>query len=128
MNYRKFIADQVDALRREVGSGIAINALSGGVDSSVVTVLAHRALGSQLKTIFVENALMREGEPQRHHADVKKVCVLKEMIIRIAWRRDSFKALSTERVSLNLSSLSRRSLMILTAMGIVRNSRANVML
>ncbi len=65
MNYRKFIADQVETLRREVGPGIAINALSGGVDSSVVTVLAHRALGPRLKTIFVDNAIMREGEPQR---------------------------------------------------------------
>jgi len=55
----------VAALRRQVGNNIAINALSGGVDSSVVTVLAHRALGPQLKTIFVDNALMRDGEPQR---------------------------------------------------------------
>ncbi len=65
MNYRKFITAQVEALRNEVGDSIAINALSGGVDSSVVTVLAHRALGRQLKTIFVDNAIMREGEPQR---------------------------------------------------------------
>jgi GMP synthase (glutamine-hydrolysing) len=65
MNYRRFIEEQVREIRREVGSAIAINALSGGVDSSVVTVLAHRALGRQLKTIFVDNALMREGEPQR---------------------------------------------------------------
>ncbi len=65
MNYRKFITAQVEALRNEVGDAIAINALSGGVDSSVVTVLAHRALGRQLKTIFVDNAIMREGEPHR---------------------------------------------------------------
>ncbi|HPC53962.1 MAG TPA: ATP-binding protein [Verrucomicrobiota bacterium] len=65
MNDRTFIADQIATLRREVGRGTAINALSGGVDSAVVTVLAHRALGRQLKTIFVDNALMREGEPQR---------------------------------------------------------------
>src|SRR5512143_3821045 len=65
MNDRKFIAEQVETIKREVGCGIAINALSGGVDSSVVTVLAHRALGRQLKTIFVDNALMREGESQR---------------------------------------------------------------
>lgn len=64
MNDRTFIADQIVTLRREVGRGTAINALSGGVDSAVVTVLAHRALGRQLKTIFVDNALMREGEPQ----------------------------------------------------------------
>lgn len=65
MNYKAFIAEQIEAIRRDVGNGIAINALSGGVDSSVVTVLAHRALGRQLKTIFVDNAIMREGEPQR---------------------------------------------------------------
>jgi GMP synthase (glutamine-hydrolysing) len=65
MNYQSFIQDQITAIKQQVGSGRAINAVSGGVDSSVVTVLAHRALGSQLKTIFVENALMREGEPQR---------------------------------------------------------------
>ena len=65
MNYKTFITEQVEAIRRSVGDGIAINGLSGGVDSSVVTVLAHRALGRQLKTIFVDNALMRAGEPRR---------------------------------------------------------------
>jgi GMP synthase (glutamine-hydrolysing) len=65
MDYRQFIDQQVADIRKEVGDGVAINAVSGGVDSSVVTVLAHRALGSQLKTIFVDSALMREGEPQR---------------------------------------------------------------
>ena len=64
MECQRFIDEQVAAIRKEVGGGLAINALSGGVDSSVVTVLAHRALGNRLKTIFVENALMREGEPQ----------------------------------------------------------------
>jgi len=65
MDYQKFIDEQIAALKKDVGDGLAINALSGGVDSSVVTALAHRALGDQLKTYFVENALMREGEPQR---------------------------------------------------------------
>lgn len=65
MNLKKFIIEQVESLKREVGDGIAINALSGGVDSSVVTVLAHKALGNQLKTIFVDNAIMREGEPEK---------------------------------------------------------------
>ncbi len=53
MNYARFITEQVEAIRRDVGNGIAINALSGGVDSSVVTVLAHKALGPRLRTIFV---------------------------------------------------------------------------
>ncbi len=65
MDYRKFIDEQVREIKGTVGSAIAINALSGGVDSSVVTALGHRALGDQLKTVFVDNALMREGEPQR---------------------------------------------------------------
>lgn len=63
MDYSKFIQEQIEEIRNEVGDGIAINAVSGGVDSSVVTVLAHRALGPRLRTIFVDNALMREGEP-----------------------------------------------------------------
>jgi GMP synthase (glutamine-hydrolysing) len=65
MNYRRFIQQQVADIKKQVGKGIAINALSGGVDSSVVTVLAHRALGRRLKTVFVDNSLMREGEPRR---------------------------------------------------------------
>ena len=65
MDYQRFIDQQVQELRETVGTDIAINALSGGVDSSVVTALGHRALGKQLKTVFVDNALMREGEPPR---------------------------------------------------------------
>ena len=65
MNYKRFISEQIEALKRDVGDAIAINALSGGVDSSVVTVLAHKALGTRLKTILVDNAIMREGEPDR---------------------------------------------------------------
>ncbi len=65
MDYKKFIEDQIAQIKETVGSAKAINALSGGVDSSVVTVLGHRALDEQLKTVFVDSALMREGEPQR---------------------------------------------------------------
>ncbi len=65
MDHQRFIEEQIEDIRRAVGDGIALNALSGGVDSSVVTVLAHRALGQRLKTIFVDSALMRAGEPRR---------------------------------------------------------------
>ena len=65
MDYKKFIEEQIDELKQTVGSNIAINALSGGVDSSVVTVLGHRALGDRLRTVFVDSALMRKGEPER---------------------------------------------------------------
>jgi len=43
---------------------LAVNALSGGVDSSAVTLLGHRALGDRLKSYFVDHGLMREGEPE----------------------------------------------------------------
>ncbi len=65
MDYQAFVEQQVGYIREEVGNGWAINALSGGVDSSVVTGLGHRALGNRLKTVFIDNALMREGEPER---------------------------------------------------------------
>lgn len=64
MDYDAHIEQRIRELREAVGDGIAINALSGGVDSSVVTALGHRALGEQMKSFFVDNALMREGEPE----------------------------------------------------------------
>ena len=64
MDCQTIVQQQVAAIRESVGSGRAINALSGGVDSSVVTVLGHRALGDRLRTIFVDNALMRQDEPE----------------------------------------------------------------
>lgn len=59
----RFIEEQIAAIREAVGGEAAINALSGGVDSSVVTMLGHRALGRRLKTVFIDNGLMRAGEP-----------------------------------------------------------------
>lgn len=65
MDYQTFVEKQIEFIKKEVKEGIALNALSGGVDSSVVTVLGHRALGDRLKTVFIDNALMRQGEPER---------------------------------------------------------------
>ena len=65
MDCKKFIDEQIAQIKQTVGDAKAINALSGGVDSSLVTVLGHRALGDQLRTVFVDNALMRKDEPQR---------------------------------------------------------------
>ncbi len=67
LNPDVFIREKSDEISKVVGDGIAINALSGGVDSSVVTMLGHLALGSRLKTVFVENGLMREGEAVQVH-------------------------------------------------------------
>lgn len=75
-----FIRSQIRELSETVGEGKAINALSGGVDSSVCTVLAHRALGARLKTYFIDNALMREGEPQRVVASFRKMNIPIELV------------------------------------------------
>ncbi len=76
----QFIQEQVAAIRAAVGRDIAISALSGGVDSAVVTLLAHRALGSQLKTYFVENGLMREGEAKQIVEAFKPLGVTVEVV------------------------------------------------
>ena len=80
LNPRRFIDEKVKEIKATVGGGMAINALSGGVDSSTVTMLAHRALGKQLKTVFIENGLMREGEPEHVASLFRKVGVKVEII------------------------------------------------
>ncbi|MCM8761631.1 MAG: asparagine synthase-related protein [Candidatus Omnitrophica bacterium] len=60
-----FIEEESKRLSDTVGDGLAINALSGGVDSSTVTMLGHKALGNRLKTYFIDNGLMRKDEPQK---------------------------------------------------------------
>jgi GMP synthase (glutamine-hydrolysing) len=66
-------ADQaIEAIRHTVGSDRAILGLSGGVDSSVAAVLLHRAIGSQLTCIFVDNGLLRKDEAQKVKAVFKE--------------------------------------------------------
>jgi GMP synthase (glutamine-hydrolysing) len=62
LNIDGFISEKIGEIKEIVGDGMAINALSGGVDSSTVTILGHRALGNHLKTVFIDNGIMREGE------------------------------------------------------------------
>ncbi|MCR5109177.1 MAG: glutamine-hydrolyzing GMP synthase [Lachnospiraceae bacterium] len=60
----KFINEQVEALRTQIGNGKVLLALSGGVDSSVVAALLIKAVGKQLICIHVNHGLMRKGESQ----------------------------------------------------------------
>jgi GMP synthase (glutamine-hydrolysing) len=69
MDVQKFIEEKTTEIKDTVGSEKAISALSGGVDSSACTVLAHRAIGDNLKVIFIDDGLMRHNEPQ----DVAKI-------------------------------------------------------
>ncbi|HSK09097.1 MAG TPA: hypothetical protein VK911_05950 [Vicinamibacterales bacterium] len=61
----RFVEEKTADIAAAVGGGTAISALSGGVDSSTVTMLGHRALGTRLRSVFIENGLMREGEAER---------------------------------------------------------------
>ena len=59
---RHFIDETVASIRRTVGDGRAICALSGGVDSSVAATLVHRAIGERLTCVFVNNGVLRKNE------------------------------------------------------------------
>lgn len=60
-----FIAEQVEAIREQVGDGKVLLALSGGVDSSVVAALLIKAIGKQLVCVHVNHGLMRKGESEQ---------------------------------------------------------------
>ncbi len=90
LNDEGFISEKVKEIKDVVGDGTAINALSGGVDSSAVTMLGHRAIGKSLKTVFVENGLMREGESDQVAGFFRKLGVKVEIIDA---RKEFFTAL-----------------------------------
>ena len=59
-----FIAEQIEAVRAQVGDKKVLLALSGGVDSSVVAALLVKAIGKQLVCVHVNHGLLRKGEPE----------------------------------------------------------------
>ena len=63
-NMKNFIEDQVELIRRQVGDGKVLLALSGGVDSSVVAALLIKAIGKQLVCVHVNHGLMRKNESE----------------------------------------------------------------
>jgi GMP synthase (glutamine-hydrolysing) len=56
------VVDTVDAIRSQVGDGLALCGLSGGVDSAVAAALVHRGIGDRLTCVFVDHGLLRAGE------------------------------------------------------------------
>ena len=80
---------------------MAINALSGGVDSSVVTMIGHMALGARLRTVFIQNGLMREGEPETVASVFEKLGVK----VKIIDAQQELRVASCElRINLNRRS------------------------
>ena len=80
LDSKRFIEEKVEEIRGAVGGGTAINALSGGVDSSTVTMLGHRALGKRLRSVFIDNGIMRQGEPERVARLFRKLRVFVEVV------------------------------------------------
>ena len=64
-NMKSFIETKIEEIKQQVGNKNVICGLSGGVDSSVAAALIHRAIGDQLKCIFVNNGLLRENEAEK---------------------------------------------------------------
>ncbi|HOG17220.1 MAG TPA: asparagine synthase-related protein [Syntrophales bacterium] len=85
-----FLREKTEELSATVGDGFAVNALSGGVDSSAVTMLGHRALGKRLKTYFIDNGIMRQDEPQQIVALFASLGVTVELVDA---RKEFFAAL-----------------------------------
>jgi GMP synthase (glutamine-hydrolysing) len=67
-----FIETTVNSIREKVGKGHVICGLSGGVDSSVAAVLVHKAIGSQLTCIFVNNGVLRKNEFQSVQTNLRE--------------------------------------------------------
>jgi len=63
-NAKKFVAAAVDELRNRIGSERAIAACSGGVDSTTVAYLLQKAVGNNLRAVFIDDGMRRENEPQ----------------------------------------------------------------
>jgi len=77
-----FIAHATKSIRRTVGSDQVVLGLSGGVDSSVVAALLHRAIGDQLHCIFVDQGLMRKNEAENVERNFKSALGLNLHTVR----------------------------------------------
>ena len=97
MDTKKFIEESVKNIKEEVGDDKVIIALSGGVDSSVASVLASEAIGDQLEAIFVDHGLLRKYEAKevedtfKDRLNFKLVNAEDEFIAALAGVRDPEK-------------------------------------
>lgn len=62
---QSFIKDTVENIKKTVGKDKVVLGLSGGIDSSVAALLIHKAIGKNLRCIFINNGVLRKGEPEQ---------------------------------------------------------------
>jgi len=75
------IEQSVANIRAQVGQGLVLSAVSGGVDSSVATALAQRALGEQVYSVFIDTGLLRKGERQQVEATFRPLLGERLMVV-----------------------------------------------
>ncbi|MEU5866791.1 MULTISPECIES: glutamine-hydrolyzing GMP synthase [unclassified Nonomuraea] len=75
------VEDSVESVRRQVGDGRAICALSGGVDSAVAAAIVQRAIGDRLTCVFVDHGLLRKGEAEQVERDFVAVTGVKLRVV-----------------------------------------------
>lgn len=73
MDAKKFAEKKIQEIRESAGRKTAVNALSGGLDSSVVAALAHKALGDKVHNIFLDTGMMRLNEPETIQSSFKQI-------------------------------------------------------
>jgi len=73
LNPKQFVAEQIAAIKEQVGNDVVILGLSGGVDSTVTALLIHKAIGENLRCIFVDHGLLRKGEFEQVLARYKEM-------------------------------------------------------
>jgi GMP synthase (glutamine-hydrolysing) len=69
----EFVAEQVAAVKKQVGSRTAVIAVSGGVDSTIAAAIVNTAIGKQLHAVYVDTGFMRKGESQEVEAMYKRM-------------------------------------------------------
>jgi GMP synthase (glutamine-hydrolysing) len=87
---KKFIEEKISEMKKIVGDKNAVVATSGGVDSVTCAFLGHKALGERLIVIFIDDGLMREGEPRKVSEELGNLGVKVEIVDA---RDEFFKAL-----------------------------------
>jgi len=89
-NAQRFVQKKIKEIHTQIGTGTALCATSGGVDSMVCAFLAHRALGRNLIAVFIDDGLMRENEPKKV-TSILRSRGIRTVLIRAA--DDFFRAL-----------------------------------